>query len=627
MTFPVRFLDEIRARVALAQVIGQSVKLTRKGREYSGLCPFHNEKSPSFTVNEDKGFFHCFGCGAHGDVITFLMRSRHMSFPDAVEQLAGQAGLDLPEQTPQDREREKRQAGLHDITEAAARWFEEQLWKPSGKIALDYLRNRGLTDDTIRRFRLGYSPESRTGLKTALKSFGEPLAVEAGLLIKPEEGESRESFDRFRGRVMFPITDRRGRVIAFGGRMLEKSQPGPERSGDGRAAPKYLNSPDTPLFHKGHNLYGWALAREEAAKTGTVLVAEGYMDVIALHQAGFGNAAAPLGTALTEEQIELMWREVAEPILCLDGDAAGQRAAIRAAERALTILKPGRSLRFATLPAPEDPDSLIKKSGPAAMQAVCDQAVSLSDTLWRVKFQGLPIATPEQRAGVEQQIKQALGVIPDQALQRDYVFDFIRRLREASRPPPRARTPWQPAFSGKPQKPVARRYAVRDAQGKVVVAGRRPAPLRPAGEAQERLLLLAPLAHPALIEEVAERLGEVAFADSNLDKLRQEIVIHAHNCASLDRQAVHDYLRSRGFSQTLDCLLEASAHDYKRLIKPDIAPDEIRRVWDHIYGLYRRKDWAADVEQALQRTAADLTDETFGFFNALWSGRDQGGDI
>jgi len=634
MTFPVRFLDEIRARVPLAQVIGQSVKLTRKGREYSGLCPFHNEKSPSFTVNEDKGFFHCFGCGAHGDVITFLMRSRHMSFPDAVEQLAGQAGLDLPEQTPQDREREKRQAGLHDVTEAAARWFEEQLWKASGKSALDYLRDRGLSDATIRRFRLGYSPDNRTALKTALKEMGEPLLVEAGLLIHPEEGEKRESFDRFRGRVMFPITDRRGRVIAFGGRIMgrgaqgsEPGKPGSEKP-RGEGPPKYLNSPDTPLFHKGHNLYGWALAREEAAKTGTVLVAEGYMDVIALHQAGFGNAVAPLGTALTEEQIELMWREVAEPILCLDGDAAGQRAAIRAAERALTILKPGRSLRFATLPAPEDPDSLIKKAGPAAMQAVCDQAVSLSDTLWRVKFQPLPIATPEQRAGAEQQIKQALGVIPDEGLKRDYTYDFIRRLREASRPPPRQRTPWQPGFAGRQQKPMARRYAVRDAQGKVVVAGLKPSPLpKPGGEGQERLLLLIALAHPWLLDEVAERLGEVTFSDSNLDKLRQEALIHAHDYASLDRQAVHDYLRSRGFSQTLDCLLEASAHDYMRLTKPDIAPDEIRPVWDHIYGLYRRKDWVADVEQAKQRSAADLTDETFGFFNALWSGRDQGGDI
>jgi DNA primase len=611
MTFPVRFLDEIRARVPLAQVIGQSVKLTRKGREYSGLCPFHNEKSPSFTVNEDKGFFHCFGCGAHGDVITFLMRSRHMSFPDAVEQLAGQSGLDLPEQTPQDREREKRQAGLYDVTEAAADWFEEQLWKPAGKAALDYLRNRGLSDGTIRRFRLGYSPESRTALKTALQDMGDMLAVEAGLLIKPEEGENRESFDRFRGRVMFPISDRRGRIIAFGGRIM----------GDGQ--PKYLNSPDTPLFHKGHNLYGWALAREDAAKTGTVLVAEGYMDVIALHQAGFGNAVAPLGTALTEEQIELMWRDVAEPILCLDGDAAGQRAAIRAAERALTILKPGRSLRFATLPVPEDPDSLIKKSGPAAMQAVCDQAISLSDMLWRTKCQPLPIATPEQRAGAEQQIRQILGVIPDEGLKRDYIYDFLRRLREAARPPRPVWGPFKTSSNGKP-----RRLAITDATGRVIIPGRKPQIVpRPASEGQEKLLLLIALAQPWILDEVGERLGEVTFADSNLDKLRQEALIHAHDYASLDRQAVHDYLKSRGFSQTLDCLLEASAHDYMRLTKPDIAPDDIRRVWDHIYGLYRQKDWVADVEQAKQRSAADLTDETFGFFNALWSGRDHGGDI
>jgi DNA primase len=607
--FSPAFLDEIRARVPLVSVIGQSVRLIKKGREYAGLCPFHNEKSPSFTVNEDKGFFHCFGCGAHGDVITFEMRASHASFVDVVEKLAGLAGLAMPVATPIDREQERRQASLHDIVERASDWFAEQLGRGSGRAALDYLTLRGLDGETIARFRLGFAPDSRTALKQALGKEHESLAIEAGLLIKPEEGG--ESYDRFRGRVIFPITDRRGRVIAFGGRIM----------GDGQ--PKYLNSPDTPLFHKGHVLYGWAQAREAAAKTGTMLVAEGYMDVIALHRAGFDNAVAPLGTALTEAQIEWMWRSVAEPILCLDGDAAGQRAAIRAAERALPILKPGKSLRFASLPVPEDPDSLIEKSGPGAMQAVCDQARPLGDTLWQAKFANLPLATPEQRAGVERQIKEFLGVIPDSGLRHDYIFDFVGRLRQAAR----AQKPVTAWIGGKFQRrqtPKTMIYAARNENGAVAVMGRRPMMLPPAAEhTQEKLMILMVLEQPWLLDEVAESLGEVQFSDSNLDKLRQDVLIHAHTYGSLDRDAVYNHLRSRGFSQTLDCLLEAIAHELVAIRKPDISRDEVRRQWRHIYGRYRQKDLAADFERAQQRSATDLTDESIGFVNALWSGRDQ----
>lgn len=607
--FSPAFLDEIRARVPLASVIGQSVRLIRKGREYVGLCPFHNEKSPSFTVNEEKGFFHCFGCGAHGDVITFEMRVSHASFIDAVEKLAGLAGLALPVATPIDREQERRQASLHDVLERASDWFTEQLGRAAGRAALDYLTLRGLDGETIARFRLGFAPDSRTALKQALGSEHEPLAIEAGLLIKPEEGG--DSYDRFRGRVIFPITDRRGRVIAFGGRIM----------GDGQ--PKYLNSPDTPLFHKGHVLYGWAQAREAAAKTGTMLVAEGYMDVIALHRAGFDNAVAPLGTALTEAQIEWMWRSVAEPILCLDGDAAGQRAAIRAAERALPILKPGRSLRFARLPVPEDPDSLIRKSGPAAMGAVFDQARPLGDTLWQAKFAHLPLATPEQRAGAEQQIKEFLGVIPDPGLRRDYIFDFVGRLRQAARAQ-KPVTAWTGGKFQRRQTPKTMIYAARNENGAVAVMGRRPMMLPPAAEhTQEKLMILMVLEQPWLLDEVAESLGEVQFSDSNLDKLRQDVLIHAHTYGSLDRDAVYNHLRSRGFSQTLDCLLEAIAHELVAIRKPDISQEEVRRQWRHIYGRYRQKDLAADFERAQQRSATDLTDESIGFVNALWSGRDQ----
>jgi DNA primase len=328
LAFPPRFLDEIRARLACSEVIGRRVRLVRKGREHSGLCPFHNEKTPSFTVNDDKGFFHCFGCGAHGDVIGFTMKIDHLPFPEAVERLAGEAGLEMPRQTPAERARAEVENTLQDVVEAACAWYEAQLRAPAGSAGLAYLRNRGLDEATIAGFRLGFAPDGRAALKSALlqKGFKEDLLLQAGLLVRPDDG--RESFDFFRGRVMFPIADRRGRVIAFGGRVM----------GDGQ--PKYLNSRDTPLFDKGRTLYALDKARAGVAKAAELIVAEGYMDVIALHAAGFAGAVAPLGTALTEAQIEALWKLAPEPIVCLDGDAAGQRAALRAAERALPMLKP-----------------------------------------------------------------------------------------------------------------------------------------------------------------------------------------------------------------------------------------------------------------------------------------------
>ncbi|HEY2110443.1 MAG TPA: DNA primase, partial [Dongiaceae bacterium] len=365
MSFTPQFLDELRQRLSLVSVISRKVRLVRRGRESTGLCPFHNEKSPSFTVSDEKGFFHCFGCGAHGDVIGFLMRSEGLSFPESVERLAREAGLALPVSSPEERQRAERQSTLVTAMETAAAWYQEQLAGSAGRGALDYLRRRGLAEGTIARFRLGYAPEGRTALRDALTRAGVSveLAQEAGLVGKGEDGAL---FDRMRGRVIFPIADRRGRVIAFGGRILGEGQP------------KYLNSPETPLFHKGRTLYGLGQALRPAKDAGEVVVAEGYMDVIALSEAGFPQAVAPLGTALTEEQIAELWRLVPEPTLCFDGDAAGERAAARAADRALPLLKPGQSLRFAMLPEGEDPDTLILAEGSAAMRALLDRALPLA---------------------------------------------------------------------------------------------------------------------------------------------------------------------------------------------------------------------------------------------------------
>ncbi len=417
MAFSAQFLDEVRDRAGLVSVIGRRVRLQKKGREHSGLCPFHNEKTPSFTVNEDKGFYHCFGCGEHGSVFDFVMKVENLSFPEAVERLAGEAGMEMPVDTPEDRERAKRAATHYDVLEKACAYYEKQLRLPAGRTALSYLQNRGVTEDAIRNFRLGYAPDNRSGLRGDLVREGaaEQLMIEAGLLIQPDD-RSRSPYDRFRGRVMFPIPDQKGRVIAFGGRILE----------DGK--PKYLNSPETPLFHKGRTLYGLSQALVPARKKQQLVVTEGYTDVIALHQAGFDTGVAPLGTALTEDQIQLLWRVTREPHLCFDGDAAGQRAAARAAERALPHLKPGHSLRFVILPEGEDPDSLIKAHGPAAIQEHLSRAASLSDVVWRLETNGHQLETPEERAWLESRLRERASQIQDETVQRHYLSDFKDRL-------------------------------------------------------------------------------------------------------------------------------------------------------------------------------------------------------
>ncbi|MGE5548565.1 MAG: DNA primase [Solirubrobacterales bacterium] len=598
------------ARIALTSVVGRRVKLTRKGREHQGLCPFHNEKTPSFTVNEDKGFFHCFGCGAHGDAIGFEMRANHLSFTEAVEKLAAEVGLSVPKATPEERQREARRAGLHDAMEAASRFFERQLHTPSGRDGLLYLKGRGLADETIARFRLGWAPDSREALKTALMSeqMPETLLIEAGLLKKPDGPGA--SFDMFRGRVTFPITDRRGRVIAFGARTL----------GDGQ--PKYLNSPDTPLFHKGSTLYALAQAREPAREKGSVIAVEGYMDVIALHEAGFTHAVAPLGTALTEGQIEELWRLADEPVLCFDGDNAGQRAMARAAERALPILKPGKSLKVAVLPHPEDPDSLIKTRGAAAMQAVLDQAQPLFDLVWTLAIEGRPLDTPERRAALEKELKDKAFGIADETVRWQYLNAFRERMRAAFRPARPAWTPPQGA-AGKRFQPKRRPGdpPLRGVDGRVIGAPRPTAPA-PASRGQERTLLTILLVHPPLMEQVGERLGETVFADSELDKLRRGILKHLDSARDLDSDALCRHLGSDGFSRVLDSLLDGNACTIAR---PD-AVHEAGILWEHIFHLYTRKELQADVGHAVEAFARDPSEANFNMLAALVKSRGKGLD-
>ncbi|MBI4967611.1 MAG: DNA primase [Rhodospirillales bacterium] len=592
MGFSPHFLDELRTRLSLVEVVARKVRLVRKGREHGGLCPFHNEKTPSFTVSEDKGFFHCFGCGAHGDVIGFVMRAQGLSFPEAVERLAGEAGMPIPVTTPEERERAQRETSLHEVMEAACVYYERMLRAPEGRVALDYLRNRDLSEDTIARFRLGFAPDDRHALKTALLGGGitKELLIEAGLLIEPE-GE-REPYDRFRGRVMFPITDRRGRVIAFGGRVM----------GDGQ--PKYLNSPDTPLFHKGRVLFALAQAREAARAEQTLVVSEGYMDVIAMHQAGLGFAVAPLGTALTETQIEELWKLVPEPILCFDGDAAGQRAAARALERALPLLKAGHSLRFAVLPKGEDPDSLIRAKGVAALRAVLDGARPLFEVLWSLETQGSRLDTPERRAGLDKRLDDHIRTIADRSVQTQYFHMKRERMRAAFAP---ARGPAGRGGRGGPS-------------GRV---GYSPAPTSPrtplsADSIRERVLLACVLLHPDILDGVAERLAQVHFTEPTLDKLRQEVLKHGTRESHLDSAALRHYLAEQGLSGIVDSVTGAEfLMVHASFARPDSPKAEVIAGFRHTLDVHEVGHLAADMAQAERHLGTDLSDSNVGKLLAL----------
>ena len=418
MRYSPHLLDEIRARLPVSQVVGRKVALKKKGREWSGLSPFKMEKTPSFFVNDHKGFYHCFASGEHGDIFAFLIKTEGLTFPEAVERLASEAGVTLPKPEVRDQEVYDQRQRLSAVLEASVAYFQEQLAGPGGAEARRYLaEKRGLRRETITSFRLGYAPNSRTALKEHLTKLGFSVEEQAlsGMLISGEE--IREPYDRFRHRVMFPIADWKGRTIAFGGRALDPDAPA-----------KYLNSPETPLFHKGHNLYNAHLARAVAHDKDRVIAVEGYMDVVALTEGGFAESVAPLGTALTPEQVGLLWRMTPEPILCFDGDSAGKKAAYRAIDTVLPLLKPGMSIRFAFLPDGLDPDDLVRQQGPEAMEAALAAAQPLAQVLFDREWAQDDWSTPERRAKLEQQIRMLTARIEDGAVRSHYEQDMRRRL-------------------------------------------------------------------------------------------------------------------------------------------------------------------------------------------------------
>jgi DNA primase len=607
MAFPPQFLEELRARLPLSDVVGRRLRLIRAGREFKAPCPFHNEKTPSFYVNDQKGFFHCFGCGAHGDVVGFVMRHDNLSFPEAVEHLAGLAGLPVPQASYEDRERYEKVKTLHDMVEQACKWFEGQLTRSAGRMAREYLAGRGLDEEAVARFRLGYAPADSGGLREHLRGagFSDDDMVMAGLLKRPDDGRAPYSF--FRNRVMFPVADRRGRVVAFGGRIME---------GDG---PKYINTGETPLFHKGALLYGLSRARAAAADGRPVIVAEGYMDVIALVKAGFDGAVAPLGTALTETQIQELWKLIPaaekEPVLCFDGDNAGRRAAWRAVERILPHLAPGHSARVAFLPEGEDPDSLIRVGGAKAFQPVLDAAIPFAEALWRMETDGKRTDSPETKAVVKASLEARVDAIADRTVQGYYRTEIRRRLDEAFAPPPRPRfrTEWQPG-----QRPSA--PGQRHTPG---LPGRRTS--APAGFARrspldlirfqmrEKIVLASLINHPELFDEVGESLGMVPFAPGPVEEVRQAVLARLSEGdvadSALDAEALCRHLCSCGFATILETILGDGTYVHGGFARLQAPLEDVRRGWWLTWRQLHAKHVKAELkeaEQALKRDSSNV---------------------
>jgi DNA primase len=574
MALPPQFLDELRARTPLSAVIGRRVRLARSGRQWKGCCPFHGEKTPSFYVYDDH--YHCFGCGVHGDAITFVMQSLGVGFPEAVEQLAAEAGMHVPTPTPEAAEAEKRRLDLAGVLDAAAASYQRRLLLPEGKAARDYLINRGLSDETIRRYGLGWSGEGRGAIAADLGREGvtQDQLVDSGLMRRDDE--TGRVFDLFFNRVMFPIRDRRGRTISFGGRVM----------GDGQ--PKYVNGPETALFSKRRTLYGLDLAREAVRRDGTLVVVEGYMDVIALGQAGFDAAVAPLGTALTEEQLTELWRLSPAPVLCFDGDGAGARAAARAAELALPLLAPERTLRLISLPAGDDPDSVVRAQGASGFQTMLDGARPLSDCLYDLLREGMSDTTPEHRAAFRTRLEEAAKRIPDKSLAGEYRSVLLDRFFASRRKGP---------HRGPNHAPPTRIAGRPRTNGAAIAAER------------ARILTAILLRHPNLFHDV-----EHAYAGLELDppiaQLRDalaEWVIHAE---VLDSQALMDHLDGFGLRTEVERILAGTPVPLPACASSSAMPAEAEEGWWHIFGFLNVERLREEVDLARRDMAKGLTEET-----------------
>src|SRR5579864_1448061 len=619
MRFTPQFLDELRARLPVSEVVGRRVKLRKAGREWKGLSPFNKEKTPSFTVSDDKGFYHDFSSGKHGSIFDFVMETEGVSFPEAVERLAEMAGVPLPVSSPEAEAREERRRTLHDIVEMAAKFFETTLASRGGARGRGYLADRGLASPTQLKFRLGYAPAEQYALKEHLGAAKIPVEdmIEAGLIVAGED--IAVPYDRFRDRIMFPISDWRGRVIAFGGRALEKD-----------VSAKYLNSPETPLFHKGATLYNIAAAREAVHNAGKstqsaqenfsarVIAVEGYVDVIAMVAAGYEATVAPLGTALTAEQLALMWRLNDEPILCFDGDDAGRRAAYRALDIALPLLKPGKSLKLATLPDGQDPDDLARSGGRDAIADVLGAARPLAHVLWARESEQGPFDTPERRAALEARIGEVTNTISDDTVRRYYRQDFAARLRQMFAPQNFSRNDSaarrqnfganrfddNSRRGGAPGRRASPKAAFGDETYVAASAQLAAGPLhrghRAAIPRREALILQAALNHPWLLHDHMEELAEAEFRHADTQKLKSALIdVFAHHSAGefredsgraseADRTELVAELERLGFGALLGRIERSITTLSVWGAQPQAARDDVLLTWKQLVALHRQ---------------------------------------
>lgn len=588
MSLSPAFLDELRARTTLSALIGRALKLQRAGREFKACCPFHNEKTPSFYINDEKGFYHCFGCQAHGDAIRWLTDQRGLSFMDAVKELADMAGLPMPAPDPHAQAKAERAAGLYEVMEAAVSWFTEQLEGIDGSSARTYLKERSISNSTRIKFGFGFAPDSRGKLRSALKRFGDEKLVEVGLLVA---SEGKEPYDRFRGRLMFPIRDARGRCIGFSGRVL------------GPGEPKYLNSPDTPLFDKGRTLFNIDKAGPASRKANRVVVVEGQMDVIALDQAGISEAVAPLGTALTETQLALLWRFSDDPILCFDGDTAGNKAAIRAADRALPILAHGKTLLICRMPVGQDPDDVISRFGRAGFEEVISEASNLSNFLWSSELQENLLDTPEARAAFGRRLRDRARAISDDDIRVQYLAFFNAQLEE---------------FFGafKKDSPGFRRHAFLKRQG----VSPELLAISKQGIDQAvfvRVVLEGLRRHPSVIAGSAEALALLWIKNKQWAQVREAMLIAALESSPLDRDTLAAKLKAEGLAGNLESMRKARDLAFKFLQDSSDPAEAERDLAEVLDRMTAGASFEAAIRQAYRRAGSTDPEEWQDAFREL----------
>jgi DNA primase len=586
MRFLPEFIERLRNAVSISEVIGKRIAIKRHGREFQALCPFHKEQTPSFTINDDKGFYHCFGCKASGDVIGFIKDYENINYVEAVEKLAGELGILIPQMTQAAQASYKKITDLEEVLTKVTYWFTKQLNSTKGKEARIYLENRGIKQNIIEQFQIGFSPNSRDELKNdfAKQGINENELIRAGLLAKSDDNTT---YDRFRGRLIFPIRNSRGKVIAFGGRILPSAN---NQNSSNRTLAKYINSPETELYKKGEVLFGLDVAKRNAHEK-NIIVAEGYLDVIALHQAGFTTAVAPLGTAITEMQLKLLWQYSKAPIICLDGDEAGKRAMAKAATIALPLLNSNNSLQFVALPLGEDPDSIIKKSGIAIMHQYIDNAKIFSQVIWENALQNFGSKTAEQKAALDNYLSKTSDVITDNILKshiKSYFRDQIFSLRKK--------------FTNN-KKPLNQNI--------------KPSPIPEIDDYKahikpiEEALITHVITDPQILhkEGYAELLANIDFTQPLLDKLRFSVLEIASFDENIEKNTLLGQLHEQGFSETIDYLLNNNSD----LLNSDL----LKNSFEEIYKIYENKKFAAEFRQAELQLANDMSEENFNRFLAL----------